>query len=557
VLIDLTQDASISELRADICIVGAGAAGITLARDLLRSGYGVCLLEAGGIDFDAQTQALYAGANVGMPYYDLDQARLRFFGGTTSIWGGRCAPLDEIDFKPRPWVAHSGWPITAEDLDGYVRRAHADLQLGEYRYDASLWRGAEPPFDSGAIRTRFWRIDELKERFLAPRCADLMDAPSCRILTHANVVAITLQGDHVDHLSVKTLTGRSLEVYAPRFVLACGGIENARLLLAADIGNRFDQVGRYFMEHPHGRVGDIESPNPYALWRAFRRINDGRVPVEPALTLAPEVQARTGALNSAVTLKLQHTSSLLQLDKKLYQNLKHALPPSKSGRALWRAYRRTKAAVQRSGGRHWKRLMTAAGTQRLSVIVRAEQAPNASSRVLLSTQKDALGVPRATLDWQLSAIDKETVRTIGEVLDAELRRKRIGRLEAAPWLADASPEWPVDPSVGKHPIGGYHHMGTTRMSPSPRSGVVDADCRVHGIDNLYVSGSSVFPTGGWANPTLTILALAHRLADHLAADRSNRPSKRSQTSRPLNPNGEKLEKGRIRLATESRGLASG
>jgi choline dehydrogenase-like flavoprotein len=149
-------------------------------------------------------------------------------------------------------------------------------------------------------------------------------------------------------------------------------------------------------------------------------------------------------------------------------------------------------------------------------MIRGEQAPNPASRVTLAPVRDALGVPQARLDWRLSAQEKHTVAVLVERLSAEFERLGHGRIKPADWLADPSPAWPVDPTVGNHAIAGYHHMGTTRMAASPAQGVVDADCRVHGYDNLYVAGSSVFATSGWANPTLTILALARRLGAHLA-----------------------------------------
>jgi choline dehydrogenase-like flavoprotein len=155
------------------------------------------------------------------------------------------------------------------------------------------------------------------------------------------------------------------------------------------------------------------------------------------------------------------------------------------------------------------------GLRQTYLIIRGEQAPNPDSRVMLVNDRDRFGMPRAALDWRLSMADKDSVAAIARALDGELQRLGIGRVEPAEWLSDGRPEWPVDPTVSNHPIGGYHHMGTTRMSADPALGVVDADCRVHGYGNLYVAGSSVFPTGGWANPTLTILALVLRLAAHL------------------------------------------
>jgi choline dehydrogenase-like flavoprotein len=148
-------------------------------------------------------------------------------------------------------------------------------------------------------------------------------------------------------------------------------------------------------------------------------------------------------------------------------------------------------------------------------MIRAEQAPNPESRVRLDSVRDALGMPRAALDWRPSRVDKDTVAALASVCSAEFSRLGMGTVTPSAWLDDSELMWPVDPTVSKHPIAGYHHMGTTRMSAAPAEGVVDADCRVHGYANLYVAGSSVFATGSWANPTLTIIALALRLADRL------------------------------------------
>ncbi|MGA9574043.1 MAG: GMC family oxidoreductase, partial [Lysobacterales bacterium] len=194
---------------------------------------------------------------------------------------------------------------------------------------------------------------------------------------------------------------------------------------------------------------------------------------------------------------------------------KHSLSPTKNGRRLWQTWRGSQDWLQRHLSMTLLRLgvwMTGMG---LYVTARAEQAPNPDSRVCLSAETDALGCPRADLDWRLCALDKETMLQFGKTLQDEFKRLGLGRVTTYPWLEDGKPEWPVDPSVGNHPIGGYHHMGTTRMSDSARTGVVDANCTVHGYHNLHIAGSSVFTTGGWANPTLTLLALTHRLGVHL------------------------------------------
>lgn len=527
-LIDLEAATDDMLLNAEVCIVGAGAAGVALARDLMKAGRDVCLLEAGGMDFDEQTQSLCKGNNIGMEYYELDHSRLRFFGGTTNIWGGRSIPLDRIDFEKRDWVPHSGWPITLDDLQSYYQIAHKSLELGEYDYETGVWEKlhlSPLDFDPEKIVHRFWRFDDLAERFNSSRSDDLVNSKNVRIVLHANTVGLRASenASGITRLDAKTLQGRKLQVNARHYVLACGAIENARLLLISDdmeatgIGNQHDQVGRYFMEHPHGRIARIETTDPAAFWALYRkRYPQSDVPVAPAMVLPPSLQKRLGILNSAATFKLEKDPRRgATLSKRVYMNLKHSLSPTKSGRRLWHAWRGSQDWLQRHVSMPLLRFGVKINRMGLYVMARAEQAPNPESRVCLSTEKDALGSPRADLDWRLSALDKETMLQFGKTLQQEFERLGLGRVTTYQWLEDGKPDWPVDPSVGNHPIGGFHHMGTTRMSTSARNGVVDANCTVHGYHNLHIAGSSVFTTGGWANPTLTLLALTHRLGDHL------------------------------------------
>ena len=528
-LIDLRREpAAAGAEQCDVCIIGAGAAGLTLARRLTKRGRSVTLLESGGLDFEADTQALYRGTNVGMPYYDLDQSRLRFFGGTVAIWGGRCALLDPIDFKKREWVPHSGWPITRDDLMPFYRQAHEQLELGEFNYREEVWQAlgvADPGFDPARIDVALWRFDEQRERFAASRARDLFEAPKLRILLHANAVKLQADADgrRIEHVAVRSLGGPVLQVRARRYVVACGTIENARLLLDSSdvepngIGNKHDQVGRFFMEHPAGRIAKVDTPQPFEMWSAFRkRYVKGGTPIAPALRLAEEAQAKERALNGIVTMKLQRDPKHgATLSNALYNKIKHSVDPTRSGRALDHLYRGVRAWLQAHVRDTIARAKAKAGRTSIYLITRGEQAPNPDSRVLLSDERDALGNRRANLDWRLGAIDKHSQRVLVRTFDAELRRLGKGSASPSEWLDDPDPQWPVDATVGNHPLANYHQMGGTRMSADPKTGVVDADCRVHGYDNLYVAGSSVFPTGGWANPTLTIIAMSLRLAGHL------------------------------------------
>ena len=527
-LVDLEEFGDDVSFEAEVCVVGAGAAGVALARDLMNAGRDVCSLEAGGMDYDEQTQSISKGNNIGMEYYDLDHSRLRFFGGTTNIWGGRNIPLDPIDFEKRDWVPHSGWPITLDDLQPYYRIAHDSLELGDYDYEAGNWEKLQLSpidFDTNEIDHRFWRFDDFAERFNSSRSDDLIKAKNVRVVLHANTVGLQASSDAsgITRLDARTLQGRKLQVNARHYVLACGAIENARLLLMSNdveangIGNRHDQVGRYFMEHPHGRIAHIETRDPAAFWALYRkRFPAAGVPVAPALVLPRSLQQSLGVLNSAATFKIQRDPKRGEaVSNRVYMNLKHGLSPSKPGRLLWHAWRGWLNWLQRHISMRLLRSIVKVNRMGLYVMARAEQAPNPDSRVCLSTEKDALGCPRADLNWQLSALDKETMLQFGKTLQREFDRLGLGKVTTSEWLEDGKPHWPVDPTVGNHPIGGYHHMGTTRMSTSARDGVVDANCTVHGYSNLHIAGSSVFTTGGWANPTLTLLALSHRLGDHL------------------------------------------
>lgn len=529
-LIDLRKHPEAELSEAELCIIGAGAAGLTLARALAAKGHDICLLESGGLDFEQSTQDLYRGANVGMTYYDLDQSRLRFFGGTTAIWGGRCAVLDPIDFQRREWVPHSGWPITRADLDPFYRQANKLLELGDFNYESDIWGALglpAQPFDPDRIDAVLWRFDEVAERFAASRARDLIDAPNVRILLHANAIKLQAGPDarSVEHVDVQPLGGRLIKVRAKSFVLACGAIENARLMLAsndvevAGIGNGRDLVGRFFMEHPSGRIGRIHTQDPFAMWSAFqKRFMPAGVPLGPALRIGDATQRERGALNSVGTLKLQRDPKHgVALGNRLYHGLKYSLAPNRGGRALDHAYRAIRGWIHREVRGTIEKARVRAGMMGLYLLTRGEQAPNPDSRVRLSAERDALGSRRADLDWQLSPIDKHTAKVFAETFGQELSRTGRGSVIPSTWLDEPGAAWPVDPTIGNHPIGNYHQIGGTRMSADPATGVVDADCRVHGYANLYVAGSSVFTTSGWANPTLTIIALALRLADHLGA----------------------------------------
>lgn len=528
--VDFATEQSFEPLRADVCVIGAGAAGTTLARELIRAGHEIVLLESGGLDQEKEIDALMEGENEGFNYYPLHESRLRFFGGTTSIWGGRCAEMDDVDFRTRDWVPHSGWPINKEDLRPYYDRARAVLELEPFPANGTLYRShnlKETGFDPAVIDTGLWQFDTKADRFAAGSAKDLFDSNRIRVLVHATVTGIRARGNgrSIDSVEFANLAGGRGEVRARFIVLAAGGLENPRLMLASNdvhahgLGNGQDLVGRFFMEHPHARGAAIETPRVWATLNLFPRSyrRHGRRyavvgrPAEP-------LQRKEALLNSSFTISVrQPPDEEMVLGKKVFMDLKHGLRPSRSKRALWHVLRKTILWSRERVGPALGALQVKRGRYGVFTVVRAEQSPNPESRVRLTRERDALGMPKLRLQWRFQEIDKYTVARTMLSLDSELQRLGLGRAIPEPWLSDPSVEWKTDPLISNHPIGGYHHMGTTRMASTPAKGVVDTNANVFGIDNLYVAGSSVFATSGWANPTLTILALSMRLADHLDA----------------------------------------
>jgi choline dehydrogenase-like flavoprotein len=512
----------------DVCIIGSGVAGLTLARRLLAAGRTVTLLESGGLDYEREAAGLNAGENIGEPYYRLDHARLRFFGGTAAIWGGRLAPLDPVDFEKREWVPWSGWPVTYEEMRPYYAEARRVFGLpAEELGPADLPRGVSlPEFDPGRLELKLWSFDRQPDRFTHARCADLRSHPRCTIFIHATVTAIETGHDagRVTSLALRGSRGRTARVTARTYVLAAGGIENARVLLASNavvpqgLGNGHDLVGRFFMEHPHARGGRVETSRVWSLLKAFgRRHNVQRQLVAVLIGASKSLQAREAMLNTSLTIAPRQAAGQTQFwGMRAYNRVKHELDPTHRARSAWL---RTKQLVQTvqpiiDPARPW--LLHKLNRIELALLVRAEQAPNPDSRVTLSAERDRLGMPRVALDWRMSELDVHSVERLVAALGSEIERLGLGRVEPSQWLSEPDRRWRTDPLISAHPIGGYHHMGTTRMADDPKQGVTAADGRVHGIDNLYIAGSSLFPTSGWANPTLTIAALALRTADAIA-----------------------------------------
>ena len=519
-LSDAADLASDQQIQTDVCIIGAGPAGISIAHELRGTDIGVWLLESGGRDVERRAQRRNRGQSVGYPIHRLHQSRIRAFGGTSRHWftpsddTWAARPLDPIDFEVRPGIRYSGWPFDRAHLDPYYAHAQAVCRLGPYMYEPTHWAdGLGPDLlpRLGDVETTLFQ----RGRYDFNGFYDgLVHAPNVTLLLHASVVDLATDEDpgRVDRVEVRREDGTSCFVRARLVVLAAGGIENPRLLLLSrrvhqrGLGNDRDLVGRFFAERLSARTGYVIPEKPEVAQRdefsAVQAVRDAVV--QRALRVSDAVQRERQLLNCAFLLMTRNLSMTAESFRSLATLVKATrrwpLPDDVFGHASNIA-----TGLTDLGALARDRVRPRDVSSVLAVRVQAEQAPNPESRVTLGSRRDQFGLPVARVAWRPVASDRASIRASQQTLDAALRAAGIGRMRFM--LGDERPAALFE--------GNFHHLGATRMHTDPGKGVVDADCRVHGIRNLYVAGSSVFPTYGCSNPTLTVVALALRLADHL------------------------------------------
>ncbi|HMR30864.1 MAG TPA: GMC family oxidoreductase [Geminicoccaceae bacterium] len=500
-------------LQADICVVGAGAAGITVARELADSGLTVILAEGGGEEYDEDAQALYAGDSIGAEI-DPAIARLRQFGGSTNHWGGRSRPFEAADFAPRTWIAHSGWPIDYAEFAAHLPRALALCEIEADDFTSPHVLPNALPFDPARVENGLWRFSP-PTAFGTRYGPELGATSRLQVILHANLIDIRLNETcrKVERLAFATLTGIGLTVSCRFAVLACGGLENARLLLASrsqmscGIGNARDLVGRFFMGHPVWDLMEVQLRPGARLPGIYHQMRRADGESEGMVRLGRALQAKLGTTC---------------VDASFYAGGQFGTPGVRAARRLWRSVRRRTISdglgrdiailLGDLDGLAWAGMVRAGlvrpETSTVTVSMRVEQVPNPDSRVTLGEGRDALEQPTLLVDWRIGEQDRHGLVSFSRVLAEEIGRIGLGRALLADWLTD--PEKPI-PSHSNS----AHHIGTTRMGADPSRGVVDRNCRVFGLDNLFVAGSSVFPTGGSVHPTLNIVAMAVRLAAHL------------------------------------------
>lgn len=548
---DLSRDRLSGDLACDICIVGAGPAGLAIAIELMGSGRTIVVLEAGGEKPDPDSQSFLQGSSRNRAHPEPSLYRQRRAGGASAIWGGRCLPLDPIDFERREYVPLSGWPLDYEELVPFYRRAQTVLDAGAFDYDAAsaLSEGQLiDGFRDGAMKTDVIERFSLPTDVFAKYRGRLEQAEDIRLVTNAACVDLPPRGDFsgVTGCIATAPDGSRQTIRAAHVVVAAGGLETYRLLANSwfdqgGIGNHSDFLGRTYMCHLELSAGTLKlRPKGRAVSHGFEMTRDG-IYARRKFTLSPRFQRERRVLNASVRLHHQgivdpaHGDGILSLMyvakntvipeyRRKLAMVDHVAAAAMEHRgAFWAGHMRnivTGAPRVAGFGIDWLRrhalarrklpyvaLKSAEGRYALDMNV--EQEPHRASRVTLSNERDRHGLYRLDIDWKPSELDIASAAAAYRALAESLDESGVAEIEEGlPDLAEAA--------KGAVAVGG-HHIGLTRMSQDASNGVVDQHCRVHGLDNLHIAGASVFPTSGHANPTLTIVALALRLADRLKA----------------------------------------
>jgi choline dehydrogenase-like flavoprotein/predicted dehydrogenase len=556
-----------SDLRdADLLIVGSGPAGMSIAHAFRETDLRVLLLESGGLEPKADTEALNAMVNVGHHRVDPEFTRRRCVGGTSTIWSGRCGMFDAIDLQTRPWVARSGWPVDGGELERWAFEAGRLLGLAPSRWARHALRDLgqgfdDPKWDEARLQPVVWQFSRRDDEaeihaftaetddaadelailrhtgrmtpvdFGRAHCGWIASSRSVHLVTHATALEVETEADGARAVGVRVIgpDGERLSLTARATVLACGGIDNARLLLCSrpasaphGIGNHHDQVGRYLADHSFTELGIYGPDRGKAVRRRLgtRIVQRGDLvqTINFGVRLAPELQRAEGLLNAAAHLaefgtRLNPLASVASGVRALREggDRRRAVRDLIDG--LSRPAGLAESAIDRLA------LKRAALNEPDRAIIGCvvEQPLQPESRIRLSDRRDRFGTPLPEIDWRVSDEEHRTAECFRQVLLAEIDRLGLERPGTPEWVEGGLEAWRAQVGDVAHP------MCSTRMSDDPTTGVVDPTCKVHGIDGLYVAGSSVFSTPSHMNPTQMLVALALRLADHLYGELRTTP----------------------------------
>jgi choline dehydrogenase-like flavoprotein/predicted dehydrogenase len=531
------------ELECELCIVGSGPVGLAIALEFEGSPLRVVVLESGGDAHEDSAEALSLFENAGHRRVHPSAVRRRIFGGTSSVWSGRCVPFSPLDLQPRDWIPHSGWPLDTDGLQGCLQRAGRLLQAGPAVYDDRVWamlgaHAPRAPWDPATFETQVFQASTVRHprtrqipaphdpdsgslgalnHSSVPQAEDIGELARARlqasrnvtVLLHAHALEVQTdaEGGRAEAVRIGSPAGRVGRVRARHVVLACGAIDNARLLLlsrsrhAEGLGNACDRVGRYLMDHHYAVVATLQGTQGRRLRRRigyrWLDVNGQRHVVVTGISLSPQRQ-REERLPRATLFTFEHVVRPAAI--------------SAARRGDWSvALLHPWGLASDVADRYLHRLPPLSPVSRIDIGCNVEQFPDPDSRVTLGESVDAFGQPRARIHWRLDEREYHGYRRAAELFAAECSRLGLEQPRLSAWVREPESGW----RAALHDMA--HPMGTTRMADDPRHGVVDRHCRVHGVAGLHVAGSSVFTTGGTSNPTLMAVALGLRLADRLRA----------------------------------------
>ncbi len=531
-------------LEADLCIIGSGPAGITIARELARTGQRIFIVESGAEKDTPPASELNRGtvdSPQGYPANVLQEGRRRQMGGSANLWNHeprgqkdkfiRCVPLDAVDFEKRDWVPNSGWPFSRGELEPYYQRAQRAFGIGEFDYSSKTWQGSDTTMRALELDGMESSVSQfgLPRHFLKDAFAELAQSGNVRFFLQTSLLSLERDptSNRIIFAEVCNSDGGRFRIRASTFVLAAGGLENPRILLLnqaaqpGGLGNQNDMVGRCFMDHPSITLGTLLPHSAELFDRASfydqRVVNDQ--PVMGKLQLSSDVMRREKLLNlySVLVPRFRNLHSNLSfilkellikgpqfLSRHRHSDDCNQTPDQHPEAALPIRQRLLEGYFSECycGWSHLENKAKRFGDFRVRALV--ELSPDRSNRVMLGDELDRFGQPKMKIVWRWNELDLRSIRRT-----QELFRDKLAAIGKFVPVEEGSPDFP------RSFYSTHHFMGTTRMHNDPSQGVVDAHCQVHGTKNLFIAGSSVFPTGGCANPTLTLVALAIRLADHL------------------------------------------
>jgi choline dehydrogenase-like flavoprotein len=508
---------------------------------LIDSDKKVLLVESGGIKEDRQALSLYDGYSIGHPL-ELTFGRYRILGGSSVMWGGRCALLDRMDFEHREWIPRSGWPISYDELAPYyekaVRTCNFNEEWKELSDVQSILKVELPTLKSGNLVPFVWRVAppdrhpslwnrltfgyRASFKFGSAYLPELQAAKNLDVLVHANLAQLRPgEGENsIRSAEFCTLDGRKARVAAKAFIIACSGIENARILLNLPqallrSANAHDQIGRCFAQHPRGVIGTIQASTAQALvlqktFNDFLRPKYVPVQYEIGLALSEQSQRKHRLLNASLGLYYEADDfSIWKTASRVRQSINQRI----FDRQFLKNILTVSLGVRTIGANVIRRWILGREVLHKNPIVRAiidlEQVPRPESRITLSSDVDAVGMRKCMVDWRLGELERHTAKRFADFLDDELRASNLGVLQKSGWLISEAP------LIEEDLRSNLHFIGATRMAARPQDGVVDKNCKVFGVENLFMAGASVFSIGGHGNPMVTIVALATRLGEHL------------------------------------------